>query len=220
MNKNRQEALTEKADRILTHRIFSIPIFLGIMALVFFLTFTIGDWLKGYFELGLEIFSAWVSHGLESLHVNAMLQSLIVDGIITGVGGILTFLPNIFILFLALAFLEDSGYMARVAYVMEGIMSKLGLSGRAFIPMILGFGCTVPAIMASRALENPRDRYKVMLVTPFMSCSARLPIYILFSGMFFPENPMIAAYSMYIIGPGHCYFDCGSDSSDRPENQS
>ena len=200
VNKNRQEALTEKADRILTHRIFSIPIFLGIMALVFFLTFTIGDWLKGYFELGLEIFSAWVSHGLESLHVNAMLQSLIVDGIITGVGGILTFLPNIFILFLALAFLEDSGYMARVAYVMEGIMSKLGLSGRAFIPMILGFGCTVPAIMASRALENPRDRYKVMLVTPFMSCSARLPIYILFSGMFFPENPMIAAYSMYIIG--------------------
>lgn len=200
VNKNRQEALTEKADRILTHKIFSIPIFLGIMALVFFLTFTIGDWLKGYFETALEIFSAWVSGGLESLHVNPMLQSLIVDGIITGVGGILTFLPNIFILFLALAFLEDSGYMARVAYVMEGIMSKLGLSGRAFIPMILGFGCTVPAIMASRALENPRDRYKVMLVTPFMSCSARLPIYILFSGMFFPENPMIAAYSMYIIG--------------------
>ena len=200
VNKERQEQMTEKADRVLTHRIFGIPIFLGIMAVVFFLTFTIGDWLKGYFETALEIFSAWVSGGLESLHVNPMLQSLIVDGIITGVGGILTFLPNIFILFLALAFLEDSGYMARVAYVMEGIMSKLGLSGRAFIPMILGFGCTVPAIMASRALENPRDRYKVMLVTPFMSCSARLPIYILFSGMFFPENPMIAAYSMYIIG--------------------
>lgn len=200
VNKNRQEVLTEKADRILTHRMFGIPIFLGIMALVFFLTFTIGDWLKGYFEMGLEAFGGWISQGLEHLNVNPMLQSLIVDGIITGVGGILTFLPNIFILFLALAFLEDSGYMARVAYVMEGVMSKLGLSGRAFIPMILGFGCTVPAIMASRALENPRDRYKVMLITPFMSCSARLPIYILFSGMFFPDHSMIAAYSMYLIG--------------------
>ena len=112
----------------------------------------------------------------------------------------MTFLPNIFILFLALAFLEDSGYMARVAYVMEGIMSKLGLSGRAFIPMILGFGCTVPAIMASRALENRSDRFKVMLITPFMSCSARLPIYILFAEMFFQKQAMVVAYSMYLIG--------------------
>ena len=199
-NKNRQEAFTDKVDRLLTHRIWSIPIFLGIMALVFFLTFTIGDWLKGYFEAGLEYFSATVSQALTSIKVSAMLQSLIVDGIISGVGGILTFLPNIFILFLALAFLEDSGYMSRVAYVMDGIMGKLGLSGRAFIPMILGFGCTVPAIMASRALENPRDRYKVMLITPFMSCSARLPIYILFAGVFFPEYAMIVSYSMYLIG--------------------
>src|SRR5699024_9726707 len=105
----------------------------------------------------------------------------ICDGIIAGVGGIITFLPNIFILFLALAILEDSGYMSRVAYVMDGIMGRLGLSGRAFIPMLLGFGCTVPAIMASRALEDRRDRLKTMLVTPFMSCSARLPVYILFS---------------------------------------
>ena len=134
------------------------------------------------------------------MHVSPMLQSLITDGIISGVGGILTFLPNIFILFLALAFLEDSGYMARVAYVMDGIMGKLGLSGRAFIPMILGFGCTVPAIMASRALENPGDRYKVMLITPFMSCSARLPIYILFAGVFFPNHAMLVSYSMYLIG--------------------
>lgn len=156
--------------------------------------------MKGYFELWLDWFSNVVSHGLSAAHVGNVLQSLVVDGIIAGVGGILTFLPNIFILFLALAFLEDSGYMARVAYVMEGIMSKLGLSGRAFIPMILGFGCTVPAIMASRALENPRDRYKVMLITPFMSCSARLPIYILFSGMFFQQYAMLAAYSMYVIG--------------------
>ena len=134
------------------------------------------------------------------MKVSAPLVSLLVDGIITGVGGILTFLPNIFILFLALAFLEDSGYMSRVAYVMDGIMGKLGLSGRAFIPMILGFGCSVPAIMASRALEQKSDRYKIMLVTPFMSCSARLPIYILFSSMFFGQYAMIAAYSMYVIG--------------------
>ena len=126
--------------------------------------------------------------------------SLLVDGIISGVGGILTFLPNIFILFLALAFLEDSGYMARVAYVMDGIMGRLGLSGRSFIPMVLGFGCTVPAIMASRALENKRDRYKTMLITPFMSCSARLPIYVLFSQMFFPENAMVVAFSLYVLG--------------------
>lgn len=200
VNKERQDVLTEKVDRILTHRIWSIPIFLGIMALVFFLTFTIGDWLKGYFELGIEGISVLAGRVLSSAGVNEMVRSLLVDGIIAGVGGILTFLPNIFILFLALAFLEDSGYMSCVAYVMEGIMSKLGLSGRAFIPMILGFGCTVPAIMASRALENRRDRYKVMLITPFMSCSARLPIYILFAEMFFREHAMIVAYSMYLIG--------------------
>jgi ferrous iron transport protein B len=200
VNKERQEALTEKVDRALTHRFWSIPIFLGIMALVFFLTFTIGDWLKGYFELGIEGISTLTGNVLTSAGVNEMVRSLLVDGIIAGVGGILTFLPNIFILFLALAFLEDSGYISRVAYVMEGLMSKLGLSGRAFIPMILGFGCTVPAIMASRALENRRDRYKVMLITPFMSCSARLPIYILFAEMFFREHAMIVAYSMYLIG--------------------
>lgn len=200
VNKERQEALTEKVDRALTHRFWSIPIFLGIMALVFFLTFTIGDWLKGYFELGIEGILTLAGNVLTSAGVNEMVRSLLVDGIIAGVGGILTFLPNIFILFLALAFLEDSGYMSRVAYVMEGLMSKLGLSGRAFIPMILGFGCTVPAIMASRALENRRDRYKVMLITPFMSCSARLPIYILFAEMFFREHAMIVAYSMYLIG--------------------
>lgn len=200
VGKDRQDALTEKVDRVLTHKFWSIPIFLVVMAAVFFLTFTIGDWLKGFLELGIESLSALISDGLISAGVNEVLRSLLVDGIIAGVGGILTFLPNIFILFLALAFLEDSGYMARVAYVMEGIMSKLGLSGRAFIPMILGFGCTVPAIMASRSLENQRDRFKVMLITPFMSCSARLPIYILFAEMFFQERAMLVAYSMYLIG--------------------
>ena len=200
VNKSKKEALTDKVDSLLTHRVLGLPIFLCIMALVFFLTFTVGDWLKGYFQVGLDAISCGVAYGLDFLHVAPLLTSLIVDGIIAGVGGILLFLPNIFILFLALAFLEDSGYMSRVAYVMDGIMGKLGLSGRAFIPMILGFGCTVPAIMASRALENKRDRYKTMLITPFMSCSARLPIYVLFSELFFPQNALLAAYSMYLLG--------------------
>ncbi len=200
LNKQRQDQLTERLDGALTSRVWGIPIFLGIMALVFFLTFTVGDWLKGYFELAVDWLSAIAQQGLSAFGAGEMLESLVVEGIIGGVGVIITFLPNIFILFLALAFLEDSGYMARVAYVMEGIMSRLGLSGRAFIPMLLGFGCTVPALMASRALENRRDRYKVMLVTPFMSCNARLTIYILFAEMFFGSNAMLAAYSMYLIG--------------------
>lgn len=200
VNKSRKEETTDKVDKWLTNKWLSIPIFFAVMALVFFLTFTIGDWIKGYFEIGIEMLSATVVGVLENIHVNSIIISLITDGIIAGVGGILTFLPNIIILFLALAFLEDSGYMARVAYVMDGIMGKMGLSGRAFIPMVLGFGCSVPAIMASRALENRRDRLKTMLVTPFMSCSARLPIYILFSGMFFKENAMLVAYLMYLIG--------------------
>ena len=134
------------------------------------------------------------------IHTSDWMISLVVDGIIAGVGGILTFLPNIFILFLALAFLEDSGYMARVAYVMDNIMSKMGLSGKAFLPMVLGFGCTVPAIMATRALEKEKDRKKTILVIPFMSCSARLPIYVLLAGCFFGKYAMLAAFSMYVIG--------------------
>lgn len=200
VNKSRKEQSTDNVDKILTNRYLGMPIFFGIMALVFFLTFTVGDFLKGYFELGLESFSNFIYHGLISLGTNDIMVSLVVDGIIAGVGGILTFLPNIFILFLALAILEDSGYMARVAYVMDGLMGKLGLSGRAFIPMLLGFGCTVPAVMASRTLEDPKDRLKTILITPFMSCSARLPIYVLFSQMFFGKNAMLAAYSMYLIG--------------------
>lgn len=200
VNKNQQAEKTDQIDRILTHRIWGFPVFLGIMAVVFFFTFTIGDWLNGYLSMGIDWLSAGVSSLLSGAGVNAGLISLITDGIIAGVGGILTFLPNICILFLALALLEDSGYMSRAAYVMDSIMGKLGLSGRAFIPMLLGFGCTVPAIMASRTLENRRDRMKTMLVTPFMSCSARLPIYVLFSGMFFGKYAMVAAYSMYVLG--------------------
>ncbi len=200
VNKEEKAESTNRADRFLTHRILGIPIFLAIMAFVFLLTFTLGDWIAGYFEMGVEWFSDYVGQLFQSWQVNPVLVSLVVDGIIAGVGGILTFLPNIFILFLALAFLEDSGYMARVAYVMDGIMGRIGLSGRAFIPMILGFGCSVPAIMASRALEDSKDRMKTILITPFMSCSARLPIYILFSEMFFGSQAMLAAYSMYVIG--------------------
>lgn len=199
-HKSRKAASTDKIDRLLTHPVWGIPMFLLIMCFVFFLTFTVGDALKGVFEEGLALISDTASGGLEAIGVAPWLKSLIVDGIIAGVGGILTFIPNIFILFLALAILEDSGYMARVAYVMDSVMGKVGLSGKAFLPMILGFGCTVPAVMATRALETEHDRRKTMLVTPFMSCSARLPIYVLFSEMFFPEHPALVAFSMYVIG--------------------
>lgn len=199
-HKSRKAAATDRADRLLTHPIWGIPIFLLIMCLVFFLTFTVGDALKGVFEEALAGISDGASRVLKAAGVSAALRSLIVEGIIAGVGGILTFIPNIFILFLALAILEDSGYMARVAYVMDSVMGKVGLSGKAFLPMILGFGCTVPAIMATRALETERDRRKTMLVTPFMSCSARLPVYVLFSEMFFPEHAAPVAFSMYVIG--------------------
>lgn len=200
VNKNKKEQMTDKIDRYLTSKYLGLPIFLAIMALVFFLTFTIGDWMKGYFEIALGTFANGTTEVLTSLHVSSMVVSLVVDGIISGVGGILTFLPNIFILFLALSILEDSGYMARVAFVMDDIMSRLGLSGRAFLPLILGFGCSVPAIMASRALEHRRDRLKTIFITPFMSCSARLPIYVLFSQMFFDKYAMLVSYSMYILG--------------------
>lgn len=198
--KNQKAASTDKVDKVLTHPFWGIPMFLLIMCAVFFLTFTVGDLLKGVFEQGLAWLSAAALAGLDAIGVTAWLKSLIVDGIIAGVGGILTFIPNIFILFLALAVLEDSGYMSRVAYVMDSVMGRVGLSGKAFLPMILGFGCTVPAIMATRALETEHDRRKTMFVTPFMSCSARLPIYVLFSDMFFPEHPAPVAFSMYVIG--------------------
>lgn len=198
--KGNRESLTEKADRVLTHPIWGVPVFLGIMAMVFFLTFTVGDAVKGLFESWMDLAFTVARSTLQNLGTADWLISLIVDGIMTGVGGILTFLPNIFILFLALAFLEDSGYMARVAYVMDGIMGRVGLSGKAFLPMVLGFGCTVPAVMASRTLENQQERKKTILLTPFMSCSARLPIYVLFADMFFGKYAMIAAFSLYALG--------------------
>ncbi len=200
VNKNKKEEATDKVDKILTNKYLGMPIFLLIMAFVFFLTFSIGDALKGIFEGILGGFSTLVLQLLVSTGTGEVMTSLIVDGIIAGVGGILTFLPNIFILFLALALLEDSGYMSRVAYVMNGLMGKIGLSGRAFIPMLLGFGCTVPAVMASRTLENQEDRRRTIMITPFMSCSAKIPIYVLFSGMFFGRYATLAAFSMYVFG--------------------
>lgn len=200
MNKAQKEARTEKIDQWMTHPVWGMPIFFGIMALVFLLTFAVGDWIAGGFEIFIAGVANGIQYGMEMLHLSPTLISLVCDGIIAGVGGILTFLPNIFMLFLALAFLEDSGYMSRVAYVMDGLMGKMGLSGRAFIPMLLGFGCTVPAIMSARTLEDTRDRLRTIMVTPFMSCSARLPIYVLFSKMFFGKFAMIAAFSMYVLG--------------------
>lgn len=197
---NNKPCITDKADAVLLHPVWSIPIFAAIMALVFFATFTLGDAIKVYFERMLEYFSEDVRAFLACRNVSAAVSSLVVDGIIAGVGSVLTFLPNIFILFLALAFLEDSGYMARVACIADRMMSRAGLSGKAFIPLILGFGCSVPAVMATRTLENGSDKIKAMLAVPFMSCSARLPVYVLFAEAFFAEKAMLAAYSMYIIG--------------------
>lgn len=200
MNRAQKEARTEKIDQWMTHPVWGMPIFFGIMALVFLLTFAVGDWIAGGFEIFISGVANGIQYGMELLHLSPTLISLVCDGIISGVGGILTFLPNIFMLFLALAFLEDSGYMSRVAYVMDGLMGKMGLSGRAFIPMLLGFGCTVPAIMSARTLEDTRDRLRTIMVTPFMSCSARLPVYVLFSKMFFGKFAMAAAFSMYVVG--------------------
>lgn len=197
---NGPRAFTDRVDNVLLHPFWGLLIFFVIMAVVFMLTFTLGDLAKVPLEAALDQLYSAVGSGLDAIHTAPWLTSLITDGILAGVGGILTFLPNIILLFFALAFLEDSGYMARVAYIMDGIMGSLGMSGRAFIPMLLGFGCTVPAIMASRALESRRDRLRVMLVTPFMSCSARLPVYILIAGAFFRKYAPIAAFSMYVIG--------------------
>lgn len=200
VNKEKKEAFTDKIDNVLTHPVLGIPIFLGIMAVVFFLTFTVGDFLKGYVEMMIDYVSGYIIGGLESLGAGAWVISLMKDGVFAGVGGVLSFVPNIFILFLSLGLLEDSGYMSRVAFVMDSVMDKLGLSGRAFIPMLLGFGCSVPAVMASRALEDEQDRKRTIMLIPFMSCSAKLPIYLVFSQLFFGKAAMLAAYSMYILG--------------------
>ena len=192
--------MSDRIDLVMTNRVLSIPIFLGMMYLVFKLTFTLGDpfmgWIEGFFGwLGGAVSGMW-AQGSESL-----LQSLLVDGIIGGVGGVVVFLPNILLLFLAIAILEDSGYMARAAFIMDRFMHKIGLHGKSFIPMLIGFGCTIPAIMATRTLENRKDRLTTMLVAPLMSCGARLPIYALIIPAFFPEAwHARVLWLIYIIG--------------------
>ena len=199
-NKMKVDKRTEKIDKILTHKIWGLPIFIMIMGTVFLLTFTLGDYIKGYFELILELIINKTLLILDYLKIGPAMTSLITEGIITGVGGILTFIPNIFILFLCLGFLEDTGYMSRVAYIMNGFMEKLGLSGKACIPMILGFGCSVPAVMATRTLKEEKDRRKTIMLIPCMSCSAKIPIYVLFAGIFFRKYEAIVALGMYVIG--------------------
>ncbi len=196
----RREVFTDRLDAVLLHPLWGTCIFFIIMAAVFLLTFSLGDLAKIPLEAGVDRLCISVRQGLDAIHTAPWLTSLITDGILSGVGSILTFLPNIILLFFALSLLEDSGYMARVAYIMDGIMGSLGLSGRAFLPMLLGLGCTVPAVMASRTLETRRDRLRVILITPFMSCSARLPVYILLAGAFFGKYASLAALSMYGIG--------------------
>ncbi len=196
----RRHSVSDAIDMVATNRFLGIPIFLGLMYLVFWLTFTVGaplmDWLDAGFGWLGEFVSGWWAPGSESA-----LKSLLVDGIIGGVGGVLIFLPNILLLFLAIAFLEDSGYMARAAFIMDRLMHKIGLHGKSFIPMLIGFGCSVPAIMATRTLDNRRDRLVTMMVVPLMSCGARLPIYALIIPAFFPQvwhAPML--WLIYVIG--------------------
>ncbi len=191
---------SDRIDAIVIHRFWGLPIFLGLMFLVFWLTFTVGtppmDWIESFFGWLGEVVAGWWPEGSESL-----LKSLLVDGIISGVGGVLVFLPNILLLFLAIAVLEDSGYMARAAFMVDRIMNKIGLHGKSFIPMLTGFGCSIPGIMATRTLESRRDRLTTMLVLPLMSCGARLPIYALIIPAFFPEAwhaPML--WIIYMIG--------------------
>ena len=200
-HESKERVRSEKIDRILTGKWTAIPMFVIIMALVFYLTFgVIGEWLSGL----MEIFIGWLTEladaGLTGLGVNEVVHSLVIDGIFEGVGSVLSFLPVIVTLFFFLSLLEDSGYMARVAFVMDKLLRKVGLSGRSFVPMIMGFGCSVPAIMATRTLPSERDRKMTVLLTPFMSCSAKLPIYGFFAAVFFPEHAAIVMISMYAIG--------------------
>lgn len=190
-----------RIDSVLTHKIWAIPIFLGIMAFVFWMTFgVIGAFLSDIFSKAIEGFTMLVDKGLTGAGVNDTLQSLIIDGVCAGVGSVLSFLPTIVTLFFFLSLLEDSGYMARVAFVMDKLLRKIGLSGRSFVPMLIGFGCSVPAIMATRTLSSERDRKMTILLTPFMSCSAKLPIYAVFTAALFPKNGAVVMIGLYIFG--------------------
>lgn len=198
---SKEQLRSARIDRFLTGRYTAIPAFMGIMALVFYLTFgVIGLALQNLLEVGIDALTAAVDSTLTAWNVNAAIHSLVIDGIFTGVGSVLSFLPIIVTLFFFLSLLEDTGYMARVAFVMDKLLRRIGLSGRSIVPMLIGFGCTVPGVMASRTLPSERDRKMTILLTPFMSCSAKLPIYSLFAAAFFPEHAALVMVSLYFLG--------------------
>lgn len=198
---SKEHLRSEKIDRILTGKYTALPCFAGIMGLVFWLTFgVIGKGLSDLLDMGITSLTTMVDHGLEAWNVNKVLHSLIIDGIFNGVGSVLSFLPIIVTLFLFLSLLEDSGYMARVAFVMDKLLRKIGLSGRSIVPMLIGFGCTVPGVMASRTLPSERDRKMTILLTPFMSCSAKLPIYAFFAAAFFKQYAALVMILLYFGG--------------------
>lgn len=198
---SKERIRSEKIDRILTGKYTAIPCFIGIMALVFYLTFNvIGAWLQGILEIGIDKISALTDVALTAANVNSAMHSLVIDGIFTGVGSVLSFLPVIVTLFFFLSLMEDSGYIARVAFVMDKLLRKIGLSGRSIVPMLIGFGCTVPAVMATRTLTSERDRKMTILLTPFMSCTAKLPIYSFFVNAFFPKKGGLIMTGLYLLG--------------------
>ena len=198
---SKEHIRSRKIDRILTGKYTAIPCFIGIMGLVFFLTFhVIGAWMQGALEMLIEWLTNAADSAMTSWHVNAGIHSLIIDGIFNGVGSVLSFLPIIVTLFFFLSLLEDTGYMARVAFVMDKLLRKIGLSGRSIVPMLVGFGCTVPGVMASRTLPSERDRKMTIMLTPFMSCSAKLPIYGFFTAAFFPEYGALVMIGLYLTG--------------------
>ncbi|MGZ2368264.1 ferrous iron transport protein B [Ancylomarina sp. YFZ004] len=183
-------------DTFLTHKLFGFPLFFFFMFMTFYATFNLGEYPMSWIEIGIS----YLGELVQTIMPNGPLKDLIVDGIIGGVGGVIVFLPNILILFFFISFMEDTGYMARTAFIMDKLMHKIGLHGKSFIPLVMGFGCNVPALMATRTLENRNDRILTMLITPFMSCSARLPVYILIIGTFFPKNSSLVLFGVYILG--------------------
>ena len=200
-HESREHLRSQKIDRFLTGKYTAIPAFIGIMGLVFFLTFNvIGAWLQGLLETAIAWLTVIVSNALVSWEVNEAVRALIIDGVFNGVGSVLSFLPIIVTLFFFLSLLEDTGYMARVAFVMDKLLRKIGLSGRSIVPMLIGFGCTVPGVMASRTLPSARDRRMTILLTPFMSCSAKLPIYGFFTAAFFPGHGGLIMVGLYFLG--------------------
>lgn len=200
-HESKEHIRSQKMDKILTGKYTAIPVFAGIMILIFYFTFgLVGKWLSELLNLGIGAFTNWVDQLLTLAHVNGVVHSLVIDGIFAGVGSVLGFLPTIVTLFFFLSLLEDSGYMARIAFVMDKLLRKIGLSGRSFVPMIIGFGCSVPAIMATRTLPSERDRKMTVLLTPFMSCSAKMPIYAFFAAAFFPGKSALVTTILYFTG--------------------